>query len=292
MNLVGKIFTVCIFVMSLVFASFSIMVYATHTNWKDEIERKTQVGNKGIGWKERDKLNKEEIARLTNERNDLELKLTGEKQALSQALAKVESEYQSLQKKFVTVNEQLVQKDKDLDSSTNTLKTAQDNLTQATGEVTKLRDANASLQKETDAQIKKAIDLADKLAKSNGDLTVVKERNEQMTLDLDNARRLLQSVGMTIKDPSDANRIPVSGKITSIGRDKVEISIGMDDGVRVGQELDVSRGSVYVGRVKVVEAQPDKAIATVLAKYQQVPIQHDDFVGSELNSKVRLGKNN
>ncbi len=34
MNLVGKIFTVLIFVMSLVFMAFTVMVYATHVNWQ------------------------------------------------------------------------------------------------------------------------------------------------------------------------------------------------------------------------------------------------------------------
>ena len=34
MNLLGKIFTVLIFVMSIVFMSLSLMVFATHKNWK------------------------------------------------------------------------------------------------------------------------------------------------------------------------------------------------------------------------------------------------------------------
>ena len=38
MTLLGKIFTVLIMVMSVVFMSFSIVVYATHTNWKSEAE--------------------------------------------------------------------------------------------------------------------------------------------------------------------------------------------------------------------------------------------------------------
>ena len=33
MNLVGKIFTVLIFLMSLVFAGFAVAVHATHKNW-------------------------------------------------------------------------------------------------------------------------------------------------------------------------------------------------------------------------------------------------------------------
>ena len=39
MTLVGKIFTVLIFVMSIVFMAFSIMVFATHTNWRERAEK-------------------------------------------------------------------------------------------------------------------------------------------------------------------------------------------------------------------------------------------------------------
>ena len=39
MNLVGKILVVLILVMSLVWMSWAVMVYATHQNWKEEITR-------------------------------------------------------------------------------------------------------------------------------------------------------------------------------------------------------------------------------------------------------------
>ena len=38
MTLVGKIFTVLIFIMSLVFMSFAVMVFATHQNWRDMVK--------------------------------------------------------------------------------------------------------------------------------------------------------------------------------------------------------------------------------------------------------------
>ena len=37
MTLVGKIFTVLIFVMSIVFMSFAVMTFATHKNWKEYV---------------------------------------------------------------------------------------------------------------------------------------------------------------------------------------------------------------------------------------------------------------
>ena len=37
MNLVGKILTVLIFVMSLCFMMMAVMVYSTHINWRDKV---------------------------------------------------------------------------------------------------------------------------------------------------------------------------------------------------------------------------------------------------------------
>ncbi|HEY2881954.1 MAG TPA: hypothetical protein VGJ15_05960, partial [Pirellulales bacterium] len=75
MNLVGKIFVVLIFIMSIMFAAFSIMVYSTHKNWRDEIVRTSADarGNQSPGWKERYTKKEEENAKLKNERNDLEM---------------------------------------------------------------------------------------------------------------------------------------------------------------------------------------------------------------------------
>jgi len=36
MTLIGKIFTMLILVMSIVFMSFAVMVFATHKNWKEQ----------------------------------------------------------------------------------------------------------------------------------------------------------------------------------------------------------------------------------------------------------------
>ena len=52
MNLAGKILVVALFIMSLMFATFSIMVYASHRNWRDEIMRAAPVGNQDVGLKE------------------------------------------------------------------------------------------------------------------------------------------------------------------------------------------------------------------------------------------------
>ena len=49
MNLVGKIFVVVIFVMSLVFMTLAMMVYAMHKNWRDVVVNEKEEPGKPLG---------------------------------------------------------------------------------------------------------------------------------------------------------------------------------------------------------------------------------------------------
>jgi hypothetical protein len=287
MNLVGKIFVVLIFVMSIVFATFSIMVYSTHTNWRDEIERKQAVGAKGKGWKERYNEVTVENAQLKGDRENLEKARAAETMARVQALAKAENEIARLIQESAQALGQLKTKEEELTSNNNALHTAEENLKALTGEVQGLRNEIAASQKETDEQIKKAIDLQDQLTQAKGTLAILKERNDQLVMDVSKARMKLKGAGLTLEGPADASQIPVFGKVTAVSPSKVELSIGTDDGVRIGQELDIYRGDKYVGRIRVIEAKPDNAVASIMTDYQQYPIQRGDNVDSQLRSTMK-----
>jgi len=287
MNLVGKIFVVLIFVMSIVFATFSIMVYSTHTNWRDEIERKQGVGAKGPGWKVRYNEVTEENAKLKGDRENLEKARAAEAMARVQAVAKSENEIARLNQENTQASQQLKTKEEELTSNNNALHTAEENLKALTSEVQQLRGEIAASQKETDEQIKKAIDLQDQLTQAKGTLAILKERNDQLVMDVSKARMKLKGAGLTLEGPADASQIPVFGKVTAVSPSKVELSIGTDDGVRIGQELDIYRGDKYVGRIRVIEAKPDNAVASIMTDYQQYPIQRGDNVDSQLRSTMK-----
>jgi hypothetical protein len=284
MNLVGKIFVGLILVMSIVFAAFSISVYATHTNWREEIMRTPAEvrGNQQPGYKyqlEQARLNNQ---RLQDERNKFELRAIAERDAKIQALSKAEAEIANLRGENDTATKELAAKEKALAENTVALKGAQDNLRNLTVEVGNLRTEIAKAQNETDTQIKRAIALADEMAVAKGQLTVLTERNQQLSMDVSKAKQHLSAFGRKLEDPVDASTIPVTGAVNAVSRTRVELSIGADDGVRIGQELDIYRGDKYVGRVKITEAQPEKAIGAILNEYMQLPIQRGDNVSSRL----------
>jgi chromosome segregation ATPase len=284
MNSVGKIFVVLIVILSLMFATMAVMIYATHKNHRMEILRTPAEvrGNEQVGWKYKLQEAYKEQERLNQQIFQLDQQLNAEKTAKIQALAKAELVIQKLQAEYTANLKELSDRTTALKSATETLGVAQANLRNATDEVGKLRVNIADAHNETDKQIKRATELTDKLTKAEGQRSVLEERNQQLTMDVGRATRLLKKFGTTIKDPENSQTIPVDGKITEVSRDRVELSIGEHDGVRVGQNLDIYRGEKYVGRVRVVKAEPDSAVAAIETEYLQFPILRGDNVSSRL----------
>jgi hypothetical protein len=278
MNLVGKIFTVLILLMSIVFATFSIMVYSTHRNWRDEVVRQ------GVGWKDRYRLKDDEARAAKADRDNMAMQLNAATLANNAALAKRDTTIQNLSQANTQLVAQNNAKDTVLSANTDALHAAEKNAQDLTLEVKNLRDEIAASQHKTDEQIKLANALNDKLTVASGQLAVFKDRNEQLATDVSKAKQLLANLHMSLEDPVDAHNINVNGIVSAVSRSQVELSIGMDDGVRVGQELDIYRGNKYVGRVRVIETRPESAVAAILTEYQQYPIQRGDNVASRLKS--------
>jgi myosin heavy subunit len=284
MNSIGRIFVVLIAILSLMLGTMMIMLYAVHTNYRMEIfrEPKDVRGNETVGWKYRLNESYREQERLTQEISRLSQQFEAERTAKIQALAKAEATINRLSTENQQLSGQKTALDANLLAATNTLKATQDNLKHTTEEVDKLRVDIAAAHNDTDKQIKKATELTDRLTVATSQLELFTERNQQLVTDVSKAKRLLEKYGVTISDPEDVNTIRVAGKITNVSRDRVELSIGKDDGVREGQNLDIYRGDKYVGRVKVVESRPDMAVAAIEREFQQFPIQRGDNVASGL----------
>ena len=91
MNIIGKIFVFAVFVMSLVFMSFAVAVYSTHTNWQAEIQRtadQVQAG-KPLGYKAQLEEAKKERESLTKEIGKLAAQVAEAEASRDQIVAKI-----------------------------------------------------------------------------------------------------------------------------------------------------------------------------------------------------------
>ena len=76
----------------------------------------------------------------------------------------------------------------------------------------------------------------------------------------------------------------VDGVVTAVSdRDLLEISIGSDDGLRVGHTLEVYRNNSYLGRVVVRRTEPDRAVVEILPEYRKGTIRKGDRVATKLS---------
>jgi hypothetical protein len=77
-------------------------------------------------------------------------------------------------------------------------------------------------------------------------------------------------------------RDPVSGTITSITRTGIEIDLGSDRDVAVGNQLVVDRGGAYVALLEVTGVRSSSATTRSLPEYEKRPPQLGDSVTTGL----------
>ncbi|MDZ4819991.1 MAG: hypothetical protein SGJ20_13560 [Planctomycetota bacterium] len=280
MNTVGKIFVGLICLMSVVFMTMAMMVYSTHINWKDEI---TRTGAQP-GYQERLKQIRNENDSLRSQIDSLRALVTSERANNAAVRAGLQTELNTLANSFAAAKAELDEKTKALKVATTTVENLGENLAAATTRVAQLTAEVIESQKRGDDSFRRALALTDLNIAANLQLAELKPRLEQLTELLAKSRLVLQTLGYTVEDVALLkNPPPVESEVTALTKDNlVEFKLGSYDGIRKGHELDVYRGSKYLGRIQVIEVRPDEAVGQILRDYQTGQILKGDKVTSKL----------
>lgn len=271
MSIIGKIFVFAVLIMSVVFMSFAIAIFSSHTNWQAESKRL-----------------QEQLTKVTEERQQKEAAITKLNEdiaasvaardkvvaALHAALAEKSSELADLQKKR---DVQLSKLDQDIAELTR----AKQERDAAEKKIAELRKEIADLQEDLKGMVNRGANLAAKLHQAESELAMASERKEQLEKQVMDARLVLQQNGLSLERPR--NVIPVvDGIVTAVSDNLVEVSIGSDDGLQKGHELEVFRADQYLGRLRVVSVTPDRAVVRVIKEYARGIVQRGDRVATKL----------
>ncbi len=285
MNLVGKIFVVLILIASTVFMTMGLMVYATHQNWYEQVMGKNGAGTDPQSYRGQLAAAYQEQAKLRGDIDKLTNQIATEKAAHTQSVAKLEQERDSLVTKQQALTDEVAKSRAKAAADTQALDAQQKNLTSLRIENVVLRQDIRDANKKTDEQLKIATEKEDKLNIANGQLSELKKRNEQLASDFAKAVAMLKKFNVSYLDPLNGEPPVVRGQILAIdNEDRVEISIGTDDGLREGNQLEVYRGNKYLGRMQVLEAQPHRSIGMILKDYKQEVIHKGDEVATKLRA--------
>lgn len=284
MNLLGKIFTVLIFIMSLVFMAFAVSVYATHTNWKEKVTNTDTAGGKQLGLKQQLDQQKELNRQLQAQIDQHKTALAKEKAARANALAALESKLVQLQTQLTQKDDELAKLEAAHQALVDTNNQTQNTLTALTDEVKTLRDEIRTAHQDRDEQFAQVVSLTDQVNQARGELARLTERHNDLVAQSASLERVLEKNGLTAETP--VSHIPprLTGVVQEASdNDLIQISLGSDDGLKKGHQLEVTRGVQYVGRLEVISTEPDVAVARILKPYQKGPIRRGDSVRTKID---------
>ena len=263
MNLIGKIFVGLIAVMSIVFFSLTLVLYASHKNWKEDSQKKQdQIAQVN---QEKDK--------LTQAKADLEKEIEAQKTAYMKEIGALKSKSDALEAENQTLTVQNDQLEKDLQARVEVITANNSTINEYRTSIETLTNDLASAQQLRAVYLKNLADTVANLYQSYSRL------GEALTVL--NMKGLEPTPELYHETPPYA----VTGTIEAIqdgGQGLLMISLGEDDGLKPSHTLEVSRGDTYLGRIEVVTVEPNRAVCKVLPQYRQGTMKEGDHVASQL----------
>ena len=271
MDTLGKIFVFAVMVMSVVFMSFAIAIFSSHTNWQKESERLQTELEQAVA---------ERAAKESELTTLIDQNAASEKDQ-EQVVKKLETALQQKNTELADLKKKREAELSNLDKDIAELSEAKDERDAADELVGKLREEIHGLQEKLKKSVNDGASLASELHQSESELAMTTERKKQLEEQVANAREVLQQNGLSLKRPEIV--IPVvGGVVTAIANDLAEVSIGSDDGLQAGHELEVFRADEYLGRLRVVSVKPDRAVVRVLKDFARGIVQRGDRVATRL----------
>ncbi|MCH1494793.1 MAG: hypothetical protein L7U72_06145 [Rubripirellula sp.] len=277
MTLLGKFFSVVIFLFSAVFMVLALAVNASHRNWRDVVLEKD-------GLKDRIESISRQNDQLRDSKDRITSDLNREQAARRTALAALQTQVDSLQDQLETSENEVV-----------TLRSDNSKLVQLdesrAAELQRLTDSNITLraqirteQQDRDTLFTETLTLTDQMNTLRGFKQELEVRNRQLIAQATRYKEVMTSKGIDVNEPLDGAPPDRNGNILQIDRPTslVLVSIGYDEGLRKGHLLEVTRNGRYMGKLKVRNAEPDRSVAEILDDYSEGILQEGDRVDTTI----------
>jgi len=285
MTFVGKILVIVIMAFSLLFLGISTVVFTTHTNWKEAVDKT---------WKPK-------VADLTKQNTELSGQVALAKQDLENSKAAQKQETEKNEKRISSLEDEIKRATTELNDLRTKVEVAQQSaqtsLVEADErrkETDRLRDQKSAVEKQANEYKLQQTELNDKIR----DLERMNKSLDENTKDLrDRVARystLLRRSGLSddIANIKGLESPPqVEGEVRRVDSQnrRVEITIGSDDGLVPGHELFLYRTKPrpeYLGKIQVLTVDPDQAVGKVInGTNQGKKIQEGDIVSSTIRPR-------
>lgn len=266
MNFLGKILAMFVMIASVAFMVFAIFVWAVNRNYYDQIQTKLLPDIKRLT-ADRD--------RLSQEKDNFKKQLDAEVALRQMTLAAAQAETAALAQQNKELAERQRQADSARDSAVTQGNAATENARKLTAE---LETVSAQLRKaELDRNELWAVARAqtDKANQTKLEKDQLEAVAENLVARLSRFNRVVDGRGGNVR----VGEVPeIRGLVVDVKGRNVAVSVGQDDGIKVGDTLEIYSESKYLGRIRVVVSKPDGAVGEIITDFQKGAIQRGDNV--------------
>lgn len=284
MTFVGKILVIVIMAFALLFLGISTVVFTTATDWKIETERQ-----------------RAEVRKLQDKNRDATAALEAAKRDLAAAKASHEAAEKVLDNRIGALEADTRRLEGELTRSRTaqevaqqSAKTALEEAASRRSETDLLRDQKSAVERQANEYKIRQTELYDQIRILTRERDVAKKNNEDLRDRVARFSTLLRQKGLSddITQVKGLESPPVvHGEVLRVDarNQRVELSIGSDDGLVPGHELYLYRVKPrpeYLGKISILSTDPDQAVGQVIGTtVNGKKIQEGDIVSSTIRPR-------
>ena len=262
--------------------ALALAVNASHRNWRD-------IAVSGVNGKPGLEKQIEDISRVNEQLREARQRtladLDREQAARQTALAALQTQLDQLEGNLQSSEQSVQQLTAQLTVLSQTDLSRAQELERLTTENARLRTQVRSEQQDRDTLFAQALQLTDEMNRLRGFKQQLEQRNKQLMTQVTRFEEVVTAKGIDVNEPLDGAPPERNGNILQIDRPTslVLVSIGFDEGLRKGHFLEVTRAGRYVGKLKVRNTQPDRAVAEIMKDYSEGILKEGDRVDTTLD---------
>ncbi len=286
MTFVGKLLVIVQFMLSICFMAFAGAVYTHQTNWRVENQKTT------------DKLNaaNRDLKAEVDKRTDLQTTLTAKVNAAEDKAKAATNEQRLTADLAKKLKEEVDLLNSNLSTETSLKKSAQEEANIRKEEARILTTVNDKLNKELNQKNTVTRTQDETLFSRETELKSLSEKYDVMVAQVATFTKVLAANGFST-DPKSYSTVNsptplVFGRVEEAepkgksGKERVQISVGSDDGVTEGATLFVYRigeRSKFLAQIRIELVKPDQAVGVVIPGTKNGVIEKGDYVSTKLN---------
>ena len=271
MNLLGKILTLLILVMSIFFLAIALMTSAAHRNWKvaaSDLQEEYQAIQQQLTTAKTSTLEKEQF-------------IQAEKVARAQQLAQLESQLAVYRNEIEGLTKQVSDETILSKERLARLEQAEARASQLDKENKGLSERNVSLSKEVATSYEKLTDFTNKTFEQNTRIEEIGNLNKDLSSTVAKQKRVMDRLDIDVNQLVEDIVPLINAVVVRTDGDLFAIAAGTDDGLRAGHVLDIYRGDKFVGRGVVKNVENNLAVLGTLSAFMQATVQEGDDVTSK-----------